>query len=108
MRKCYNKACGKELAEGDFPHGWDSGKSHLCNECWRRFDDQKMRGRFACIGFATYSSQKELMESLVNAGYEIPDSGWDLRRSVDELRYTENLDEWIRWQMEKYEAKGTD
>ena len=86
-QRCYNWHCGRFLTEADktdfcgclrekilLPH-------HLCNECFSKFDSQKMNGRWRLIG----------NHLGINEGKGKPG---------DSDRYTESVDEWIGWQGE--------
>lgn len=96
---CFNHYCGKILGEDDhcdmfmtreqtFPIYW------LCNECWDKFDGQKMRGRFSMMGFSHNESVSVLAAIERDCGKEI----FSLGRPEDERRYTESLTEWVEWQ----------
>ena len=88
--------CKKKFTLDDVAFGY-FGDLHLCNECFRDFDDQKMRGRFEAIGIIG-DDAAELTGALKEAGAKFE---WDLRRPVKELRYTESVAEWISWQNDK-------
>lgn len=96
---CYNHYCRKVLGEEyhstmfgtretGFPDCW------LCNECWAKFDGQKMRGRFAMIGYSHNQSVSILAAIERDCGKEL----FELGRPEDESRYTESVTEWVEWQ----------
>jgi len=94
-RHCYNKYCNKLMTKEDF--GWfDGGETHLCDECWRLFDGQKMRGRFRNSGF----SHNKLV-SIGAAMDQLGGCGFNIGHPTEETRYTESMFEWIEWQKEK-------
>jgi hypothetical protein len=96
-QKCYNHHCGKLLEEEDLAHTCGTiinfGKYHLCNACWSLFDGQKMRGRFRGVGISH--------AELVTLGQQMDQNGgcsFTIGHPSEELRYTEDMDEWVSWQ----------
>lgn len=88
-QKCYNHHCGKELTEEDKTDFCGCFKErvflecHLCNDCFGRFDSQKLAGRGRII-------DKHL-------GIVTEDNP-----AASECAYTESRAEWVRRQGEDY------
>lgn len=73
------KLCGKLVVNPDKPIFYD-----LCDECFKEFDAQKMRGRWGIV-----------VPSFFGA------------KGVSNLPYFEDADEWIRWKKSE-KQKGAD
>lgn len=103
-QRCYNKNCNTLLTEEDF--GKVCGMEinfesyHVCRTCWRNFDGQKMRGRFAMIPGFTKTMMVDTQRQLdqLSAPGAPP---FDFNFQDEEDRYTESMDEWISWQASK-------
>jgi hypothetical protein len=100
-QKCYNHHCGKVLTEDDAARPFAPNSTamvfshHLCNECWARFDGQKMRGRFKMIGVP----HADLVKLGQQMDQQIPGGcPFVIGHPSEESRYTESLDEWVSWQ----------
>jgi hypothetical protein len=104
-QRCFNRFCNKILTEEDkttFGGMFSSPKFlkyHLCNDCWAKFDGQKMRGRFRQMGIS-HEKAVEITAALdrLSAEHSFPGPVYHLGHPSDEKRYTENLEEWIEWQ----------
>lgn len=106
QEKCYNHYCDKVLTEedkSDFGYGIAKifCECHLCKECWRKFDGQKMRGRFRRIGV----NHEQMVEIVAKIDQLAAEDGrscpFVVGRPEEEERYTESMTEWIEWQKEK-------
>ncbi len=97
---CCNLCCNKILEIEDFPRVISSqrmsfGKDHLCQECFARFDGQKMRGRSRSMGM----NHNQLVGLAAKMDQEV-DGGcpFNVGHPSDEGRYTEIMSEWLGWQ----------
>lgn len=105
-QNCYNRYCGKKLTAEDATTCCGMFKVpfyftyHLCNDCWAKFDGQKMRGRFRMIGIG----HESLVALTAKMDQEVPGGcPFTVGHPSEEERYTESMDEWIGWQAPKPE-----
>lgn len=91
VQRCYNRYCDKLLTEEDKTNldgvlkEYTFLPSHLCNECWSKFDGQKTRGRLSNTGWS--QEQQTVVQIEPTLG-----------KVDNQQRYTESVNEWINWQ----------
>jgi hypothetical protein len=105
-QKCYNHHCGRVLVEEDFPSvmgekpGMNFGKYHMCRTCWNLFDGQKMRGRFRMVGMGHGDLVR--IAAMIDQAEPTRGCAFAVGHPSDESRYTESMDEWVKWQGERH------
>lgn len=109
-KRCHNKYCNKILTEKDKITAFGGEPfflttHHLCASCWKKFDGQKMRGRFKNLGFSL--EQAKQIESLMDQ--QVPGGcPFEIGHPSNEERYTESVDEWVGWQEPKEKQVETE